>query len=276
MSILDPFTHALATVVATAHDALSALGADPASGATWVAATALLVVAVRLALLPLAVHGVRQAHAAARARPSLKAIAERHRRASSRVRRDPEALRALAEERRKVSAEHGVSPLGCLSVLVQLPVWLALYQLVTGAASGVSVGAMDAALVASLAAATVVGVPLAERGLTGGSTHLVLVVSLALVAAGVGYLTQRFLVAPNSSVEDLPEQLARFSQLAPALSALGVLLAAGFVPVAVLVYWVANGTWSCAQAAVVHRWFPSPGTPAAAARAARLAGRRAG
>ena len=35
MSVLDPFSHALAAVVAFAHAGLTSLGADPASGATW-------------------------------------------------------------------------------------------------------------------------------------------------------------------------------------------------------------------------------------------------
>ena len=32
----------------------------------------------------------------------------------------------------------------------------------------------------------------------------------------------------------------------------------------VLAYLVCNSTWTLAQAAVVTRWFPTPGTPAAA------------
>ncbi|GAA1773771.1 hypothetical protein GCM10009795_019830 [Nocardioides hankookensis] len=73
MSVLDPLSHALATVIAAAHTGLTALGADPTGGATWVLCVAAVVVVVRLALLPVTVHGVRQAHAAARARPQLQA-----------------------------------------------------------------------------------------------------------------------------------------------------------------------------------------------------------
>ena len=101
MSVLDPFSHALAAVVATAHAGLTSLGADPSSGATWLLCIAAVVVAVRLALLPLAVHGVRLAHASARARPHLKELRERYRN-----RRDPESLRAFAAERRRIAAEH--------------------------------------------------------------------------------------------------------------------------------------------------------------------------
>jgi YidC/Oxa1 family membrane protein insertase len=36
------------------------------------------------------------------------------------------------------------------------------------------------------------------------------------------------------------------------------------VPVALLVYWVCSSTWTLAQSAAITRWWPTPGTPAAA------------
>jgi YidC/Oxa1 family membrane protein insertase len=89
MSLLAPLKHALAAVLATTHDALAALGASPDSGATWVFGIVSLVVLVRLLLLPFVIHGVRQAHAAARARPHLKGVTEHYR-----GRTDAESLRA--------------------------------------------------------------------------------------------------------------------------------------------------------------------------------------
>lgn len=262
MSLLDPIMHALAAVLATTHDGLTALGASADSAATWVLGIAALVILVRLALLPFVVHGVRQAHAAARARPHLQGIAERYR-----GRTDAESLRAHMEERRAVSAEHGVSRLGCLPVLVQLPVWLGLYHLVSDVASGVAVGAMGPGLVSSFGAATVVGVSLAGHGYLGsGGLHLAVVAGLAVTAAGLSYVTQRFVVASNTSVEGMPEAMVAAQRLMPVMSAGGLLLAGGVVPVALLVYWVCSSTWTLGQSAAVARWWPTPGTPAAARR----------
>ena len=50
--------------VITSGDGLTALGLAPNSGLTWASAIALLVVAVRVALLPLVAHGIRAARAA--------------------------------------------------------------------------------------------------------------------------------------------------------------------------------------------------------------------
>ena len=265
MSVLTPLSHALAAVVAAAHAGLTYLGADPASGATWVLCIAAVVAVVRLALLPLAWHGVRLAHATARARPQLRELTERYR-----SRQDHAGLRAFADERRRIAAEHRVSRWGGLPLLVQIPIWLALYHLMATVAAGASVGALSSGLVASLGAATLLGVPLAERGyLGGGWTHLLVVAGLAATAALLSFVTQRYLIAPNTVVEGVPDAITRVQQLMPMVSAVGLVVAGGVVPVALLVYWVCNAVWTLGQSAVVWRWFPTPGSPAATRAAQR-------
>ena len=263
MSPLAPFQHALAAVLAAAHDGLTALGADPAAGTTWLLCVAAVVVTLRLALLPIVVHGVRQAHAGARARPHLQELSSR---LGSRPDRD--SLRQHLEERRRVSAEHGVSRLGCLPVLLQLPVWLALYHLISDVSSGTAVGAMGPGLVSSLGAASVLGVTLAGSGyLGGGPAHLAVVAGLAVTAAALSYVTQRYVLASNTLTDGMPEAMVTAQRVMPALSAVGMLVAGGVVPVALLAYWVCNSTWTLGQSAVIARWFATPGTPAHARRA---------
>ncbi len=201
-----------------------------------------LVVLIRAALLPLVIHGVRQAHAAARARPQLRALSERYR-----GRKDPESLRSFARQRREIAAEHRMSRLGCLPVLMQVPIWLALYHLVADVAVGAPVGAVDSGLAASLSAATLLGVPLAERGYLGaGWAHLAVVAGLAATAALFSFVTQKYLIASNTVLLDVPDAVARAQQLMPAISAIGLIVAGGLVPVALLVYWCATrpGRWA--------------------------------
>lgn len=265
MSVLDPVlspvTHVLAAVLAAAHHVLEPALGDLPPGLLWVAAIALLVVCVRALLLPFVVHGVRQAHASARARPALQELSRRHRDA-----RTPEALAAYRTARAEVAREHGVSRWGCLPLLLQLPVWIGLYHLLSDVAAGDQVGAMGADLVSSVATATVLGVPLVAHGYVGGAAHVAVVAVLAGTAATLSFVTQRFLVAPNQVLDGLPEAVVRAQSLVPALAAAGMVLAAGAVPVALLVYWVVNATWTAGQAAVVRRWFPTPGSPAALRR----------
>lgn len=258
MSVLDPLSHALAVLIAAAHVALTSLGADPTAGTTWLLCIAAVVVAVRLALLPLVVHGVRLSHASARARPDLQDLAKRYRN-----RKDPDSVRRFMDERRRIAAEHGTPRLGCLPLLIQLPIWLAMYHLLADVTAGGSVGAVTPELVASLTAATLLGVPLAERGYFGvGAAHVAVVAGMAVVAAVLAYATQRFLVGPNTVTDGLPEAVATAHQMMPAISALGLIVAGGFVPVALLAYWVCNSVWTLGQSAVIWRWFPTPGSPA--------------
>jgi YidC/Oxa1 family membrane protein insertase len=95
---------------------------------------------------------------------------------------------------------------------------------------------------------------------------------LAGAAALLGYVTQRYLVAPNTVLGPVPGIVMRVHQLVALASAVGLLVAAGVVPLALLVYWVVNATWTLAQSAVIARWFPTPGSVAAARAAIRRAG----
>ena len=45
--------------------------------------------------------------------------------------------------------------------------------------------------------------------------------------------------------------------------AVGLIVAGGVVPVALLAYWECSSSWTLGQAAVIRRWFPTPGSPAA-------------
>jgi len=272
VSLLDPISHALAAVVATTHDGLSALGADPDAGTTWVLCIAAVVVVVRTLVLPIAVHGVRLAHANARARPHLAELQKRFKERSAS--KDPNAAKEFMEERRRITAEHGVSRWGCLPLLVQIPVWIALYHLLSNLARGRQVGLMDAGQVASLRDATIAGVPLADTGYLGeGGAHLAVVAGLALSAALLSYVTQRWLVRQNTVLTDAPEVMVTVQNTMPLVSAAGMLLAGGVVPVALLVYWVCSQVWTMAQSAVVWRWFPTPGSQAASRLEARTVAR---
>ena len=268
----DTLTQLIAAALATAHSLVTGLGLPADGSLGWMLAVIALVAAVRVALLPVVAHGVRLAHAGARARPHLRELQQRYA-----GRTDPDSLRELLAARRAVNAEHGVSRLGCLPVLLQLPILFALYGVLNAVAHRQPVGAMDAALVASAGSATVLGVSLADRwgdAVGHSAGHALVVVALASLAAALSYLTQRYAVLPNQVLDGLPDAFAQAQRAMPALSAVGILVGAVAVPVGLLVYWVANNAFTLVQQGVVTRYAPTPGSAAYAARAARLARRR--
>lgn len=264
--LLSPVVSAVAAALAATHTAAGALGLEAGSAGAWLLAILLLVVAVRTAMLPLVVHGVRATHARARANPQLRALQQRY--AGT---RDRESLQRMRLAQKEIHAEHGVSSWSLAPVLLQLPLVYALYRVVSDLASDQSVGALDAGLVASAAAASLAGLHLTSRA---GSTFAgsvpagLVLVGLAVLAAALTFATQRWFVLPMTDPTGLPDVLVAVQRAMPWLSAAGVLVAAAFVPAGLLVYWVLSNAWTFAQQAVIWRFAPTPGSPAALRRTA--------
>src|SRR6478752_5246374 len=223
---------------------------DRASSVTAsLAAVLLLVVAVRTILLPVTIHGVRSSHARAHAAPQLRELRQRY--AGS---RDLEQLTAMRAEQKVIHAEHGVSGWSLAPALLQLPLFYALYRVVSDLTAGHSVGALDAGLVASAATASVAGLHLTSHlgaTLAASLPAGLVMVALAVGAALLSLLAQRWFVLPMTNVVDLPEGMATVQRLMPWLGAVGVLAAAAFVPAGLVVYWLLNNAWTFMQQGIV-------------------------
>lgn len=267
--LLRPLELALSRVLVTAHDLLVAAGLPAAAGVTWVASIAVLVVVVRAALLPLVVRQVRASQRLAAAAPRLLQIRERYRGA-----RDPESLARLRAETRAVYAEAGARPLGCLPVLAQAPVLLALFRVLDAAAHGQPIGAVAASLAGQIRSATLAGASLADRMDAGGAASVVAVL-LTVVTAGSLWLLQRRQVSVNTAPQAL-EGPAGTAQRASVWLLPAIAVCSGFaVPIGVLVYFACTNLWSLAQQAVLLRRLPTPGSPAHARTLARRSRPRA-
>lgn len=284
-ALFHPFLIALATVVAGLHHLITALGADPGSSTTWLATVVGLVVVVRISLLPLVIRQVRLAHAGARARPAIEAIRRRHA-----GRTDPDSVRRQYAELRQVRAEHGIGLLAGLPILLQLPVMLALFRVVTDVAAGITVGPLTADLIASARAAEVLGAGLGARLTSVGFwPDGVVLVAITVITAVVTYLTHRYLLTANlprttagpgspsthsarsarsaqSRAPELPidpEQVsAMMMRVMPTIAAIGILASGTVLPLGVLIYWFTSALWTAGQQAVINRWAPTPGSPA--------------
>jgi YidC/Oxa1 family membrane protein insertase len=207
---------------------------------------------------------VRSSHARAHAAPQLRELRQRY--AGS---RDLEQLTAMRAEQRAIHAEHGVSGWSLAPALLQLPLFYALYRVVSDLTAGHSVGALDAGLVASASAASLAGLHLTSHlGTTLGSNPVagLVLVAVAVGAAALSLLTQRWFVLPMTDPTDLPEGMATVQRLLPWLGAVGVLAAAVVVPAGLVAYWFFNNAWTFVQQGVIWRFAPTPGSPAARRR----------
>ncbi|MBB3677120.1 membrane protein insertase YidC [Modestobacter versicolor] len=231
---------------------------DPASGAAWALAIALLVVTVRLLLFPVSTRQVRSQRAVQELQPQVQALRAQHR-------DDPQALAAAI---RGLQQERGVSPLaGCLPALLQVPVFLALLHVLRRLAPGKEgLYSWSYELTQQAAEATLAGAPVSSSFTDhpAGTTTAVVAVVLIVAMCLTSFLTQR---ATQRRSGPVTGQAATVQRLLLYGMPTSLAVTGFFFPVGVLLYWTTNNLWTLGQQLYVLRRFPPPGSPAALAAA---------
>ena len=237
LPVVGSLLHAGADLLTTLTAGLSPV----AGGAAAALAVVLLTLAVRLALVPLAVLQIRAERDRRRLAPQLAALRRRY---GHDTRRLQEAVQCLYTSER-------VSPLaGCLPVLAQAPVLSLVYALFTHAT-------IDG-VVNALLGATLVGIPLGQSLLVVLTsplwTHAWIVLVLLAVLAVTVELSRRAALrwnpveappvgAPGSGVA------AASARWVPFVS----VVFAAVVPLAATLYVVTSAVWSLGERAVLRR-----------------------
>jgi YidC/Oxa1 family membrane protein insertase len=227
----------------------------------------LLTLLVRVVLLPLAIKQVRSMREMQALQPKLAALQQKYK----------GNRQKFAEEQMKLYREHGVNPLGgCLPLVMQIPVFIALYSVLIGdpnkAAERAGEGAVravahlppDSALARAIQEqeASFLGMDLscspqqAGRGtveVPGGGTvdcgegvaNAIPLYVLVALMVGTTWYQQRQM--QSASVGQQAAQLKLMGRIMP--------LVLGFVslqiPAGVLVYWVTTNAWQIGQQQVM-------------------------
>lgn len=119
--ILNPFV----TVITVLYTLL---------GNNAVLAIVVFTILIRLLMYPLNIQQMRSSKAMQVLQPELKKLQEKHK-------NDREKL---AQEQMRLYKEHGVNPLGgCLPLLIQLPIWIGLYQAINHALAATPLQLID-------------------------------------------------------------------------------------------------------------------------------------
>lgn len=170
----------------------------------------------------------------------------------------------LAAEMQKLQREHGFSPLGgCLPMLLQIPVFIGLFHVLRSFGPGKTENYFfDEAGNASYMAAKLFGAGLSSfitqpidqiTAYSTGRTSVILVsIPLMILASVLTHLTARHSVA-RQNPEAATQQTAVMNKVTLYLFPLGVLIFGFFFPIGLLLYWLANNSWTLMQQAVVYR-----------------------
>jgi YidC/Oxa1 family membrane protein insertase len=261
--IMTPLYYAISAVLVAWHWLFDKLGMNPDSGLIWVLSIIGLTLTVRAALIPLFVKQIKSSRNMQLIQPKVKELQKKYGHDRER----------LAQETMKLYKESGTNPFAsCLPILIQMPIFLALFRLLDHhAAKGDGKAFITPELATSFQNAELFGIPLKATFLKADGDVAVMIVAAILVLAmtATTFTTQRQLMSKNMPADALSGPYAQQQKLL--LYVLPVVFAVGGIafPIAVLFYWTTSNLWTMGQQFYVIRNNPAPGTSAEKAKLER-------
>jgi YidC/Oxa1 family membrane protein insertase len=254
VGILNPFYEAVAWVLLRLHSLLGLAFGD-SSGWSWALSIILLVILMRLILLPLF---VKQMHA----QRKMQALAPQVQALRKKYKNDKQTMN---QEVMKLYQENGANPLaGCLPLIVQLPVFFALFNVLRAIAEdtpkyGISASVLKTAQHAHILWATIadriVTSPLPPYHLAPGPVSAKIEIGIVvLISATTTFLTVRQSVKrgigqpgqdPNNPMANSQKYMM---YIAPLFALSGLYWQFGLV-----MYWVTTNLWTLGQQYVLFR-----------------------
>jgi YidC/Oxa1 family membrane protein insertase len=274
-TILWPIKWVVELILVAFHWLFTQMGLDPAAGITWVLAIVGLTVVVRAALIPIFVRQIKNQRRMLEIAPHLKKIQDKYK-----GKKDQFSREAMSRETMELYKKTGTNPLSsCLPLLLQMPVFFSLFQVLNGAQGGhAGVGPLNEQLAQQFGNATLFGVAPLHQSFQGAmNAHppqvavMIIAAVMVILMTGSQFLTQLQIVSKNMSPET--KASPQFKQQRILLYLLPfVFLFSGFAfPLGVMFYWLTSNLWTMGQQFLVIRNMPTPGSDAAKAREARLA-----
>jgi YidC/Oxa1 family membrane protein insertase len=231
-------------------------------GASWALSIIGLTLVIRICLIPLFVKQIKNSRNMQLLQPKVKELQKKYGHDRER----------LTQETMKLYKETGTNPLAsCFPLLLQMPIFLALFRTLNNAAHEKPNGFLSLDQVISLRDSVLLGV--AKVSDTFKDSHTtgpkILTGFLVVLMTATTFTTQRQLMRKNMPESALTGQYAQQQKLL--LYVLPVVFAVGGIafPIGVLLYWTTSNLWTMGQQFYVIRNNPTPGTPAFLAKQQR-------
>lgn len=264
--LLFPLRWAVEWVLVGFHAVFTALGAPSASGWTWAASIAGLVVVVRILLIPLFVKQIQSSRRMQLIQPEMQKIQQKYK-----GKTDPESRQAMSEETMGLYRRTGTNPFSsCMPILLQMPVFFALFSVlnnlsrVADPASGVrAAGPLTANLAAEAERSTLFGAPLSSSFLHSDSVEAkILTVVLVVLMSASTFWTQHQLMRKNMPASALDNPFAQQQKILLYVMPLIFAVSGVNFPIGVLLYWLVTNLWTAGQQYYVIKRMPAPGSQA--------------
>ena len=252
--MLDVLASPVGHLLAWIHELLSTF-LIPSSGPAWAFSIVLLTVTVRLLLFPLFVKQIKSQRRMQELAPKIKELQKLHK-------GDRETLNT---EMMKLYKENNANPIsGCLPLLLQLPVFFALFTVIREFKTDATARfGLTAEQLSEGAAAKVFGAPISAAfntspgvlaDLDANQTVVRVVAAIMVVLMGLStFYTQRQMIARSGTTD--PQQVMVQKLLLYVLP-LSFAVSGAIFPIGVLLYWLTTNLWSMGQQAWVIKRMP--------------------
>jgi YidC/Oxa1 family membrane protein insertase len=260
--IMTPLYYLISVVLVGFHDVFGAVFGD-ASGASWALSIVGLTLTIRVALIPLFVKQIKSSRNMQLLQPKVKELQKKYGHDRER----------LTQETMALYKETGTNPFSsCLPIIVQMPIFLALFRLLDQAAKkGNGHGVLSDSSAQQFANAKLFGGKISSTFVNseGNTTVRILAITLVLAMTATTFLTQRQLMSKNMPADALTGPYAQQQKLL--LYVLPLVFAVGGIafPIGVLLYWTTSNLWTMGQQFYVIRNNPAPNTEAFRAKQKR-------
>lgn len=253
--MLDWLYTAISWIMLRWHDLFSTF-LPASSGLSWALSIMFLVITIRTLLFRFFVKQVKTQRAMQELQPKIQELRQKYK----------NDRQAQSREILALQQEAGVNMLGgCLPVLLQAPVFLALFHVLRWIAPNQRVEyTWTKAQMASASNAKLFGAPipadfrgpadrLAQLGGSMTATHIVTVVLIISMVVAT-FLTQRMVMSRTTTQLDSQQAMIQKLMLYGMPASLAV--SGFFFPVGVLVYWFTNNVWTLGQQFYILRRMP--------------------
>ncbi|MCU1574856.1 MAG: preprotein translocase YidC [Micrococcaceae bacterium] len=267
-AILTPFKWLVSWIMVLFHDAFTFLGLPSASGWTWTLSIIGLVLVIRAALIPVFVKQIKAQRGMQALQPDMKKLQAKYKGKTDQLSRQ-----AMAQEQMALYKEHGTNPFSaCLPMLIQMPFFFSLFQVLSGVAhanaTNQGIGALTHDQVQQFDKAEIFGAPLSAAFLPqvqgGDVTASVIILSVLMICAMTAsqFITQKQIMSKNMSEDAMASPFMRQQKMM--LYVLPLVFGIGGInfPIGVLIYWTTTNLWTMGQQFFVIRRMPTPGSPA--------------
>lgn len=173
-------------------------------------------------------------------------------------------------EQQALMKEHKANPFAaCLPLLIQMPFFFALYQVLIGARGaaerGEAMDALSADQIRSFESSEIFGAQMSDTFLGSTGSHfnlnvIVVAIFLILLMSGLMFYMQKMLMTKNMTDSQLSGPMAQTQQIM--LYGMPLIFGIGGInfPIGVLLYWTYSNFWAVGQQWWIIRNNPTPGS----------------